>query len=85
MAKTAMTTARDAIRGRSYWPQKTASFLIGVGIGAGIGMLLAPNSGAETREAIRSRAMDVKDRMSESVSSRLAQIRESAATGTEGI
>ena len=78
-------SARDAIRGRSYWPQKTASFLIGVGIGAGVGMLLAPSSGAETREALRSRATDVKDRVSESVSSRLAQIRESAATGTEGI
>jgi hypothetical protein len=76
--------ASDAIRGRSVWPQRAASFLIGVGIGAGVGLLLAPSSGAETREVLRSRAMDAKERMSESVSSRLAQMRESA-TGTEGI
>jgi gas vesicle protein len=37
-------------------------FFIGLGIGAGIGILIAPRSGEETRELIRSRAHGVWSR-----------------------
>lgn len=36
-------------------------FLAGAGIGVGLGMLLAPKSGEETRQAIRGKAHEGKD------------------------
>lgn len=43
-----------------------ASTLLGaVGIGLGLGMLLAPVSGEEARAAIRDRALDVRDSVSD--------------------
>lgn len=38
-----LSNASDALRGRSQWPS-WGTFLLGVGIGAGIGMLVAPPS-----------------------------------------
>lgn len=38
-----------------------SSFLLGLGVGVGIGMLFAPKSGAETREAIKSKAGESAD------------------------
>ena len=47
------------------------NFLAGLGIGFGIGILIAPRSGEETREQIRNRAGDlantVRNRASEAV------------------
>ncbi|MGH7927289.1 MAG: YtxH domain-containing protein [Candidatus Binatia bacterium] len=43
----------------------TGSFLAGIAIGVGIGMLLAPSSGADARHYIRDRAKDLKDRAGE--------------------
>ena len=37
------------------------SFLAGLGIGLGLGMLFAPMSGAETRNNLRDRANDLAD------------------------
>jgi gas vesicle protein len=37
------------------------SFAVGLGIGAGLGLLLAPTSGTETRGAIRVKAVSFKD------------------------
>lgn len=43
----------------------TGLFLAGIAIGVGIGMLLAPSSGADARHYIRDRAKDWKDRAGE--------------------
>jgi len=36
-------------------------FIVGAGIGIGLGMLLAPKAGSETRDAIRGRVNEGKD------------------------
>jgi gas vesicle protein len=38
-----------------------SNFLFGLGVGIGVGMLFAPNAGAETREMLASRAEEGKD------------------------
>jgi len=43
---------------RRNWPVITAAFAIGVGVGAIVGMMLAPQSGEETRAYLRERAED---------------------------
>jgi YtxH-like protein len=79
-----------ALQGRTtYWPSRAAGFLLGVGVGAGLGILLAPGSGTETREAIRGKAVDVKNKVVESASMATGKIRQSVTsmpppTGTEG-
>jgi hypothetical protein len=79
--------AGEAFRGRSHWPEVTG-FLIGVGVGAGLGILLAPAAGSETRDAIRDKAVDMKNRVVDSASRETDRIRQSVrsmpSTGTEG-
>ncbi len=41
--------------------------LAGAVLGAAVGMLYAPNSGAETREMLRDRAMEARDKAGEMV------------------
>ena len=43
------------------WAGITSAFSIGVGVGAALGLLLAPNSGEETRAYIRDTARDTLD------------------------
>jgi YtxH-like protein len=80
--------AGAALHGRSYWPSRTMGFLLGAGLGAGLGILLAPRAGSETREAMRDKAMDVKTKVVESASIAAGKIRQSVTsmppTGTEG-
>lgn len=69
------------------------SFLVGLGIGIGLGVLFAPMSGEETRSNIRDRAGDLADQARETyeqgrerVRSGVTAIRDMAqrATGTTG-
>src|SRR5262249_18372979 len=77
----------DALQGRRH-TSPVVSFMLGAGIGAGLGILLAPAAGRETREAIRTRAVDAKDKIAESASVVRARFRQSPtqmpSTGTEG-
>jgi len=41
------------------------SFLVGLGLGVGLGVLFAPMSGVETRDNIRDRANDLADQAKE--------------------
>jgi gas vesicle protein len=50
-------------------------FLAGVGIGAAVGVLYAPRSGSETREALRSKAEEGRDYLRD----RTRQTREQAS------
>jgi hypothetical protein len=63
-----MAAARDALRGKPPWRARMVGFLAGVGVGAGIGILLAPNSGVQTRGAVRRQAAAIKKRVVESAS-----------------
>ncbi len=54
-------------------------FLAGLGIGAAVGVLYAPRSGSETREALRARAEEGR----EYVRDRARQAREQAAEWAE--
>jgi len=38
------------------WPEITSAFAIGLGVGAIVGMMWAPNSGEETRALLREKA-----------------------------
>jgi gas vesicle protein len=83
-----LEAAADALQGRNYWISRLTGFALGVGIGAGVGMLFAPAAGRETRDAVRDKATDVKNKIVESAASTTGKIRRSVAsmpsTGTEG-
>jgi gas vesicle protein len=83
-----LEAASAALRGRSYRSSQVTGFLLGVGIGAGLGILLAPASGRETRESVRDKAAEMKNRVFESAASVTGKMRQSVAdmtfTGTEG-
>ncbi len=55
----------DRFSGRRDYVTPVGSFLIGMGIGAGLGLLFAPASGEETRGRIMDQAADLKDRVSQ--------------------
>jgi gas vesicle protein len=83
-----LEAASDALHGRSNWVSPAVGFLLGVGVGAGLGILLAPASGSETRESVRDKVADVKHRVFESAASAKGKTRQPVAsmpsTGTEG-
>ena len=54
-ASSRLASASDALRGRSQWPS-WGSFLLGVGIGTGIGMLVAPGAVDKVRDKFNERA-----------------------------
>ena len=43
---------------RKNWPQITSAFAIGIGVGALLGLVLAPQSGKETRALLREKAQE---------------------------
>ena len=79
--------AVSALRGRNHWTSRVTGLLLGVGVGAGLGILLAPAAGWETRKSLRNKAVDAGNKVFDSASSAAGKFRESIAsihTGTEG-
>jgi gas vesicle protein len=77
--------AHAALLGETHWVGSTLCFLGGVGIGVGLGMLLAPVTGEEARSVIRDRAANMKSKVSDFAkgSSGTSQFRSSqVSTGT---
>lgn len=78
----------DSFQPRNPWPSRVGGFLIGAGIGVGLGILFAPAPGTETRENVTDRVSDMKDRVVQSASNATSKIRSSVtsmpSTGTEG-
>lgn len=81
-----LDNAHAALRGRRHWFGSTLGFLSGVGIGVGLGMLLAPVSGEEARSVIRGKAADVRNKVTDFATSPsgTTQFRSSQPTGTTG-
>jgi len=81
-----LQAATGALRRRG--PSRLAYFCLGMGVGTGVALLLAPASGKETRDVIRDRAGEVKKRVSDAASTATTRFRQSAAgaqaTGTQG-
>jgi gas vesicle protein len=75
-----LNDATDALRGNNHRTSHLVNFLAGVGVGAGLGLLIAPASGRATRQAIKDRAGDMKDRFVE----RATRGDRMPSTGTEG-
>ena len=46
---------------RKDWPEIASAFAIGLGVGAILGLLLAPRSGEETRGLLREKAQEGMD------------------------
>jgi gas vesicle protein len=49
------------IRNRNPWPQAITAFAIGLGAGAALGVLFAPQSGEDTRDYLRDTAQEGVD------------------------
>jgi len=79
--------AGNALQGRRrHWPTRPASFIGGIGIGVGLGMLWAPVSGKEARSVLRGRVVEIRDKVSD-MAAGVTGIRSSgmdSATGASG-
>ena len=53
------------IHRRNTWPQIVSAFAIGLGAGAALGVLFAPQSGEDTRELLRGTAQDGIDEVAD--------------------
>ena len=74
---------RSSLRGDTHWVAPTLSFLGGIGVGVGIGMLLAPMSGEEARAAIRDKATDVSNKVNDFATGASRYRSANQPTGTE--
>ena len=83
-----LEAAGAALQGRRDWVSPVMGLVVGIAVGTGLGILLAPAAGSETREAIRGKVVDVKNRAVDSAHAAAGKFRQSVAsmpsTGTEG-
>jgi gas vesicle protein len=53
-----LVDVEDGVMIRKSWPEITSAFAIGIGVGALLGLVLAPQSGEETRALLRGKAQE---------------------------
>ena len=75
------TTGRAIRRQKDQTVRNAISFAAGIGLRIGVGMLLAPSKGEETRSSIAGKVQDFGDKVKERFSSEVKK----PATGTEGM
>ena len=82
-----LNSARVEIQTHSDWLARVTSLLAGIGIGMGVGMLLAPTGGDEMRAALRDKVTDVKNNVGDIAARATRAARSSTdfrSTGTIG-
>ena len=62
---------------RNRWPEAISAFVIGVGVGAALGVLFAPQSGEDTRDYLMGTAQDGLDQAVGTARDGVDQIRRS--------
>jgi gas vesicle protein len=84
-AATANATARDEdnAMSRNRWPQVVSAFAIGLGAGAALGVLFAPQSGEDTRDYLRGTAQDSVDEAIASGKKAARRVRKHIGEATE--
>ena len=60
---------------RNRWPETISAFMIGIGVGAALGVLFAPQSGEDTRDYLIGTAQDGLDQAVGTARDGLDQIR----------
>jgi len=75
--------ARTALRGESDWVAPFLSFVGGIAVGAGLGILFAPKSGEMTRASLRDIANETKNTVSY-MAKHVDSTESMPATGTDG-
>jgi YtxH-like protein len=75
--------ARTALRGESDWVAPILSFVGGIAVGAGLGILFAPKSGEMTRASLRDIANEAKNTVSY-MAKHVDSTESMPATGTDG-
>jgi|HubBroStandDraft_6_1064221.scaffolds.fasta_scaffold177240_3 hypothetical protein len=58
-----LSDMRDRLTGRDNTLRYALSFVAGIGLGVGVGILMAPDSGEETRRNVAEKFNDVSDRI----------------------
>jgi len=76
---------RRAIYGEDHTLRNVLTFVAGVGVGLGAGMLLAPASGEETRNSMRDKVQDIGDKVRDQVRQRFSTNVGARPTGTEAL
>lgn len=66
-------------------PNMAMGFLVGLGIGATAGILLAPRKGEETRRQIQQKAVQARDRVKQQISKRKDEITDQINEGIDTI
>ncbi len=80
------TQEMEQVRSRNYPAAPVlGGFLVGSVIGVATALLFAPRSGEETRAEIRGRAIDLRDRTTETVKDTVSQARSRATEITENV
>ena len=70
---------------RNKWSQSISVFAVGIGVGAALGILFAPRSGEDTRDALKESANDLVDTVNDGLDTATSATRNWARRAKDGI